>query len=150
MRPQSPTLNFSSLSVSFFIHSTEDEGRVVGSVFKALDLPKESIEIESLEGYFGNTLKLAKSHITGESATSISQSILSKLDSRSRALVASELTSRMDEHDALYIRIDRQLLLGQEGELVLGDEEPVRVKLKPKHRFGGRDAMMEAYRKLLK
>ncbi len=53
----------------------------------------------------------------------------------------------MDEHDALYLRIDRQSI---DRELVISDEEPIRVKLKPKFRVGGRASMKEGYGEMIR
>jgi RNA binding exosome subunit len=137
---------FASVTISFLIHSTEDESRLLNQVSQSFGIPLESIKIETLEGHYGNPLHSAKAHIVGPEANALSKLILVKLDFVSRETVLSELEKSIDEHDSLYLRLDRQLL----GEnLVLGSEEPIRIKLKPKNRYSNRRAIREAYRELL-
>ncbi len=141
------TNGFASVTISFFIHSTEEVSRLTDKISRSLGIPLNSIELETLEGHYGNVLHSAKAHILGEQADLVSKLILERLDSASKATIASELERSIDEHDALYLRLDRQLL----GEsLVIGSEEPIRVKLKPKSRYRSRAAMRSAYLEMLK
>jgi RNA binding exosome subunit len=146
MSQRNPKPEFASVTISFFIHSTEDESRLLNQASNSFGIPLNQIELESLEGHYVNRLRSAKIHVTGKDANLVSESILSKLNSQSKKIILDELEKSVDEHDSLYLRLDRQLL----GEtLVLGSEEPIRIKLKPKNRYGNRRAIHNAYRKLL-
>ncbi len=138
---------FASVTISFFIHSTEDEVRLIQNVSKALGISKDSIVLDNLQGHHGNTLRSAKAHIIGNEANRISKYILGTLDVPSKSTVVSELEKSVDEHDALYLRLDRQLV---SQKLALSAEEPIRVKLKPRNRFENRRAIKDAYLELLK
>lgn len=139
-------IEFSSVTISFFIHSTEDESRLVNEVSRSLGILATSVELDKLEGHYGNVLHSAKAHIVGQGADQVSKLILSRLDSQSKGTIISGLEKSVDEHDTLYLRLDRQLL----GEsLKLGSEEPIRIKLKPKNRYGNRRGIRDAYRELL-
>jgi RNA binding exosome subunit len=140
-------LEFSSVTVSFFLHATEDHERLLGGVSSRLGLDRNTLELEEMEGHFGNKIVTAKAHVTGRNAQRLAAFILANISSSSRSKLLSEFDRSMDEHDALYLRIDRQSL---ESEISFSDQEPIRVKIKPKYRAGGRGAMKEAYRELIK
>jgi RNA binding exosome subunit len=138
--------DFASVTLSFLIHATEDESRLLRQVSSSFGVPQEKIQLEVLEGYYGNYLRLAKIHVTGKEANILSDSIFVRLDRESRRALLLELEKSVDQHDSLYLRIDRQLL----GErLTLGSEEPIRIKLKPKNRHGNRISVRNRYRELL-
>jgi RNA binding exosome subunit len=88
----------------------------------------------------------AKSRIIGQEADNVSRSILAKLQSQSKVVIVTELEKCIDEHDSLYLRLDRQLL---DQSLVLGSEEPIRIKFKLKNGFANREKTRELYRELL-
>lgn len=141
------SFGFTSVTISFLIHSTEDVQSLVGLVSKKLQIPENEFEIRQLEGHYGNSLHYASAHVTGNSADVVSTFIFSSLDEKSKKSLAMNLDSSLDEHDALYLRLDRQLL---NRWLTLGSEEPIRIKFKPNNRRGGRKAVREQYADLLR
>jgi RNA binding exosome subunit len=145
-RPKT-SFGFTSVMISFLIHSTEDVQSLVELVSRKLHLPGNAFEVCHMEGHYGNSLHYASSHITGDSADSVSVTIFSNLDEKSKKSLTLNLDSSLDEHDALYIRLDRQLL---NQCLTLGSEEPIRIKFKPNNRRGGRKAVRDQYLDLLR
>jgi len=140
-------LEFASVTVSFFVHSTEDSERLLSLISEKLGLAPEELKTESVEGYYGNAIVSVKAHITGKRAREVALGILRSLSKRAKQQILSELKKSMDEHDALYLRIDRQSI---NREIALSDEEPIRVKLKPKFRVGGHNSMKEGYEELIR
>lgn len=140
MRPE-----FSSVTISFFIHSTEDRERLLTSVSARLRLATEELEIEEVEGHFGNRIVSVKAHITGRRAQDIASNMLTNLSKRAKNQTLADLGRSIDEHDSLYLRLDRQTI---DGAIALSDQEPVRVKLKPKFRES-RESMREGYKELI-
>jgi RNA-binding protein len=140
-------IEFASVTISFFIHATEDKERLVGEISKALSLDPSEFSFESLEGHYGNPLTKAKAHIIGERAKGLSRKIIDSLSSASKQDLLSSIEKHVDEHGDLYLRLDRQSL--RHG-LSLGDDEPVRIKLKL--RFGSRrlGETVEEYRRMIK
>ena len=141
-------MEFSSVTVSFFVHSTEDEPRLLKSVQERLGIQEEEISKEKMEGFFGNEIISFRAHIIGKRAQPVSNLIFNSLSKPARSLLLSEIDKSLDEHDSLYLRLDRQSL--GDPEISLSDEEPIRVKLKPKSRFGGRLSMKEQYVELIR
>jgi RNA binding exosome subunit len=140
-------VEFASVTISFFIHSTEDETLVEQEVSQTFGLHPGEVSFDKVQGHFGNQMLFAKAHLTGTRAAAVSAVILGKLSERAKSQLEAEIERSTDEHDALYLRLDRQSLSDGLG---ISDEEPLRVKLKPKVRAGGRGAMIEAYKEMLK
>ncbi|HYB03861.1 MAG TPA: RNA-binding domain-containing protein, partial [Nitrososphaerales archaeon] len=132
--------------ISFFIHSTEDEEQLMKLVRDRLGLDPPEISEEKIIGHFGNEILSVKAHVIGPRAQSIAGQILRQLSSAARASIRGEMEKSLDEHDSLYFRLDRQSL--HEPLISLSDEEPIRIKLKPKSRSGGRKAMKAEYEEL--
>lgn len=130
------------------IHATEAEEDLLRKVKEKFGINDEDISLDKIQGYFGNLILSVKIHVIGPGTKQVANRIFSCLSKNSRETLLSELDKSMDEHDSLYVRIDRQNL-GTE-EIFLSDEEPIRVKLKPKRRTGGRESMKKEYVELLK
>jgi RNA binding exosome subunit len=141
-------MEFSSVTISLFIHSTEDPERLLQQIKTRFGLDDVEVSKEFITGHFGNEIISVKAHIIGKRALQVADKIVESLSGSSRLSVVEQIDRSIDEHDALYLRIDRQTL--DDGLLGLSDEEPIRIKLKPKTRSGGRQAMISEYRELLK
>ena len=140
-------LDFSSVTVSFFVHSTEDEDRLMELVKNRLGIDETEITEEKITGYFGNEMTSVRAHIIGKRAQVVASQIFELLSKPARVTILSEIEKSLDEHDSLYLRLDRQSL--KDDFLSVSDEEPIRIKLKPKNRFGGRVSMMQEYKELI-
>jgi RNA binding exosome subunit len=141
-------LDFSSVSVSLLVHATEDYDELMKMVKGSLGLEEEEVSAEKIKGYFGNEIVSVKVHVIGLRAKAVGGQIFSRLSKNARSLLLSELEKSMDEHDSLYFRVDRQTL--GSGQIELSDEEPIRVKIKPRSRYGGREFMKKQFTELIK
>jgi RNA binding exosome subunit len=141
-------MDFSSVTVSYFIHSTEDMDRLLRLVKSKLGLEDEEVSEEKITGYFGNEMISVKAHVIGEQANIVANLIVASLSREAKNSILSELEKSLDEHDSLYLRLDRQTL--GEKFLNLSDEEPIRIKFKPKSRSGGRRSIIEQYEELIR
>jgi RNA binding exosome subunit len=116
--------------VSYFIQMTEDEAKVKRAVAALLggDLPEER---EVVEGHFGNSIALIKHHLTGASAEEAFDRIVQAMAAGERRAIRADLSSVVDEHGALYIRLNKQVLVLR-GEASLTSSDPVRIRVKPR------------------
>jgi RNA binding exosome subunit len=137
----------SSITISYFIHSTEDEERLNSAVCKAFGLEPREISFTCAEGHYGNRLVYAKAHLVGERASEVYESVSQSLTDSAHVQLGTLIERSIDEHDALYLRFDRQNL---NGGLALSDEEPIRLKVKPRFRKGGKSIMASMYRRDLR
>lgn len=118
-----------SLEASCFVQATEDEVRLRESIAKALGTARAP-EAEVLEGHFGNRIVRLVWRITGEEASASFVALMSLLGRDGRRELARELPACLDEHGALYVRLDKQALV--EGVASLSSSDPVRVRAKPR------------------
>lgn len=118
---------------------------MLSSVSAKLGLAKTDFELGEVQGHFGNKIVTVKAHVTGTRAQDIASDMLMNLSKGARAQTLEDLGKTIDEHDALYLRIDRQSI---DWVIALSDQEPIRVKLKPKIR-GSRKSMREGYKELI-
>ena len=119
-----------SLEISYFIQATEDEERVRKAVEAMVgrELPEERQEAE---GHHGNPIVWVRHHLTGDQAVAGLRGIVSRMGEDERKAILDDLTPMLDEHNALFLRLSKQVLV-MKGAAVLASSDPVRVKLKPR------------------
>lgn len=119
-----------SLEVSYFVQMTEDEERVRRAVAALLGgEPKE--EREEAQGHYGNRILLVRVHMTGDEAETALSRVISRLGTDEKRTILGGLRGALDEHNALYIRLSKQVLV-MSGSAVLASSDPIRVKVKPR------------------
>lgn len=126
-----------ALELSYFLHATEDESRVVHSVQEYMNLKAEP-RFDELRGHFGNRILLVRYHLAGGEAERLFVTITSRLDRTEARSVRDTIHEMMDEHRALYLRLSKQELI--KGRVVLSPSDPIRVKVKPRSFMIGGDA----------
>ncbi|HVC27286.1 MAG TPA: RNA-binding domain-containing protein [Nitrososphaerales archaeon] len=126
-----------SLEVSYFLQMTEDEDKVRRAVASLLggDIPAERQEVE---GHYGNKIVWIRHHLTGDEAEAALRQIVSHIEPDERKAILGDLGAVLDEHNALYIRLSKQVLV-MKGSAVLASSDPVRVKVKPRSYMIKRD-----------
>ena len=118
-----------SVEVTYLIHATEDEGKVEAALTKLFGMPLVASK-DSLLGHFGNPITMGRVHLTGDEAASAFGSLVSALPRGVRREVALDIGSHIDEHMALYLRLDKQRLVS--GSVALGEDDAVRIRVKPR------------------
>lgn len=134
-----------SLEVAYLVHATEDPAKIGDAVSRFLSR-QTAPEVERLEGHFGNPILKARVHLTGEEASEALAKALAKIPRPLRASVVADLPLFMDEHSALFLRLDKQSMVF--GPLRLGGSDPVRIKVKPRL-FQLKGPASRLYRELL-
>ncbi|MDG6910797.1 MAG: hypothetical protein JRN18_00410 [Nitrososphaerota archaeon] len=118
-----------SVEVSYLIHATEDEKKVCDAVARLLG-GDPVMQREALEGHFGNRIVRIRIHLTGDVASLAFRHIVAGLPRQVRAAVSDRLAAFVDEHSALYLRLDKQRLIS--GTAEIGTTDSIRVKVKPR------------------
>ncbi|MDG6900068.1 MAG: hypothetical protein JRN44_02325 [Nitrososphaerota archaeon] len=118
-----------SVEVSYLIHATEDEKKVGDAVARLLG-GSPVLQREVLEGHFGNQIVRIRIHLTGDVAASAFRHIVAGLPPQVRDAISDELAALVDEHSALYLRLDKQKLIS--GAPEIGTTDSIRVKVKPR------------------
>ena len=118
-----------TLEVSYFLHATEDLGKVK-PIVAALIGSKAPPQVEEMIGHFGNPIEKVELRLHGDEAAKSLDSVMSKLPPSLRADLLEEIDEHLDEHSSLFIRLDKQKLV--QGQLAMGSSDVVRIKVKPK------------------
>jgi len=118
-----------SLDISCFIHATEDKEKLSRAVQDTLSL-RDGPDEENLEGHFGNTITNLRWHPTTDQAWASFRAIVARLGEERRRALVREIGEHLDEHGALYIRLDKQAMLG--GVASFSASDPIRIKVKPR------------------
>src|SRR5712692_7675469 len=110
-----------SLEISYFIQATEDEEKVRRAVAALVggDLPEERQEAE---GHHGNKIVWVRHRLTGEEAEGGLRGIVSHLGVDEKKAILGGLGSGLDEHNALYVRLSKQVLV-MKGDAVLASSD---------------------------
>jgi len=119
-----------SVEVSYFLQMTEDEEKVRKAVADLVggELPEDRQEAE---GHHGNKIVWVTLRLTGDEAEAALRQIISHIEAEDRKVILGDLGSMLDEHNALYIRLSKQVLV-MRGSAVLAASDPIRVKVKPR------------------
>jgi RNA binding exosome subunit len=134
-----------AVEVAYFVHVTEDPEKL-GKAVAALVGLAPTQDGEPLEGHFGNRIIVMKIRAVGDEAESAARRVFASMPREMKREILSGLGSFVDEHSALFLRFDKQLLV--QGRLAMGSGDPVRVKVKPRLFRIGQGAL-EFYRNLL-
>jgi len=131
-----------SVEVTYLVHATEDVAKVADSVSSVLGIGAPPTE-EAMEGHFGNRISRVRFHVTGEDAQNVFEKLVAGLEPSARKDVSRGLENFLDEHSALYLRLDKQEIIG--GLLSLSETDAVRVKVKLRL-FALKSGAIEFYR----
>lgn len=108
------------LELSAFVHSTEVEERVVSALLNAVPAELRSsllqqVKKQSLEGYYGNVIKLVKLSVGRSAASSVLKYVLCSMSKTDREILLNTLGSRVESRRTrLHIRLSKQdLYLGR-------------------------------------
>jgi RNA binding exosome subunit len=118
-----------ALEISCFVQATEDTEKVRDAIAGTLAI-QQGPEQEDLEGHFGNSIVHLKWHLTGEQAWTSFQTLISLLGKDGRREIIRELHAYLDDHGALYIRLNKQTLVS--GIASFSSSDPIRVRVKPR------------------
>ena len=118
-----------SVEATYYVHATEDPAKFA-PVMEALLGRGAEPEREEMEGHYGNRILRVRYHLVGEEANSAFSSLVNGMDAAAKKELMGALEQAVDEHGALYVRLDKQLLLS--GKAAMGRGDSVRIRVKPR------------------
>ncbi|MBI4258921.1 MAG: hypothetical protein HY619_08190 [Thaumarchaeota archaeon] len=121
-------VRLSSAEVSFLIHATEDEDRLIEAVAEKLSVPKNLFVIKRMKGHFDNPISQCMAVMHGDLASRFAETVFSRIRVSDRIILKNALSDHIDEHGSVYLRIDKQKLVN--GKIELAQRDPIRVRLK--------------------
>ena len=99
------------LRAQVFVHATEEKDRVLRALMEVFpeDLrPFLEVEVDELEGHYGNPIVKIVARIRGPDAERAFRHILSRLTRIDRGALAGTLEDRVDREGTLYFRLSKQ------------------------------------------
>ncbi len=126
---ESEEMKISSVTISIFCHETEDCDKIkkaVEGVFPSVN--EADMNLHKVKGHFGNYIYLLEYKFVKSLAGVAFEEILSRISSTDLLVILTTLTSRM-EKSKLYLRFDKQYLVGKEEMVLREGNDVVRVMI---------------------
>ena len=136
-------LEFRSANIRVLIHATEDEKKVLEVICTALNIPLEEFVFVTMEGHYGNTVRIAKANLIGADVNALATKILESISRDDKVMMAREIETHLDDDGTFYIRLSKQELV--RGTFRLSENDPVRIMIKS---GGTYNDILDGYRKL--
>jgi len=117
-----------SAEISTIAHATEDPVKVESAVRRLLQGLNQQFTRNYLEGHHGNQIIKFNARLTQSNAVGFASRFIEQLSKSERNLILQNLALHRDDEGNLYIRINKQKSF--RGEVLLGDDDPIRIKIK--------------------
>jgi RNA-binding protein len=139
-------IRFSSAEINIVVHATEDENKILHSLFDVLSIPSEKFSYSFSEGHWGNKILVLTATIDGQVAKDLILKIISLLNSVDRYHLSNFFDKYVDEKGNLYIRLDKQRIC--KGRISLSERDSIRIRFRPVRRYKP-SSNLQNYRGLL-
>lgn len=117
-----------SAEISTIAHATEDPVKVESALRRLLQALNQQFTRNYLEGHHGNQIIKFNTRLTQSNAVEFASRFIKQLSKNERNLILQNLTLHCDDEGNLYVRINKQKSF--RGEVQLGDDDPIRIKIK--------------------
>jgi RNA binding exosome subunit len=125
--------NIIMLELSFNVHATEDEKKLLGILKKNFNIEESVFSKTVFEGYHGNPISKYTVIIKDALAQDIFEIIFKRLSSYDKTKLLDSISQNIDSSKALYIRLDKSSLF--EDGFRVGESNTFHFKFKPKLRY---------------
>lgn len=138
------------MDISSSIHATEDPGKVIAACRNVLpaDYADEiTFERRDLLGHYRNPITLLRARIKQKQVLeAFIENLAGSLSDVEKQLLSSDVSRRIDDKGALYLRLDKQEAF--QGQMKLGNMDPIRITLKLARRRKSLEETIAFYRSL--
>ncbi|HYZ50800.1 MAG TPA: RNA-binding domain-containing protein [Nitrososphaeraceae archaeon] len=139
-------IRFSSAEINIVVHATENEKKILQSLYDILLISAEKFTSSVYDGHWGNKILLLTATIDGQVAKELILKITSLLNSVDRYHLSNFFDKYVDEKGNLYIRLDKQRIC--KGRISLSDMDSIRIRFRPVKRYKP-SSNLQNYRVLL-
>jgi RNA-binding protein len=139
-------IRFSSAEINIVVHATENEKKILDSLYDILSIPAEKFISSVSDGHWGNKISILNATIDGQVAKELILKIISLLNSVDRYHLSNFFDKYVDEKGNLYIRLDKQRIC--KGRISLSDMDSIRIRFRPVKRYKP-SSNLQNYRVLL-
>ena len=123
------TKNMVILEMTFNVHATEDEKKILGILKKNFDIEESIFSKTDFEGYHGNFISKYNATIKDALAQHIFEIIFGRLSSTDKRKMLEDIGQNIDSTKAFYIRLDKSSLF--EDRFKVGESNAFHFKFKP-------------------
>lgn len=138
------------MEISSFIHATEDPDKVIAACRNVLpaDYAGEiAFERRHLLGHYRNPITLLRARIKRKQVVAaFIENLAGSLSDVEKRFLSSDVSRRIDDKGALYLRLDKQEAF--QGQMKLGNMDPIRITLKLFRRRKSLEETIDFYRSL--
>jgi RNA binding exosome subunit len=131
-----------SVEISTIAHATEDPSKVEAVLRKLVADSNQQFTRRYLEGHHRNPIITFTAKLTNRTAAQFACNFVKQLSRNSRLLIQRNLALHSDDKGNLYIRVDKQKSV--KGKIELGEDDPIRIKIKFNRLSGDLDQMVTA------
>jgi RNA-binding protein len=139
-------IRFSSAEINIVVHATENEKKILDSLYGILSISAEKFISSVSDGHWGNKISILTATIDGQVAKELILKIISLLNSVDRYHLSNFFDKYVDEKGNLYIRLDKQRIC--KGRISLSDMDSIRIRFRPVKRYKP-SSNLQNYRVLL-
>ena len=139
-------IRFSSAEINIVVHATENEKKILDSLYGILSIPAEKFISSVSDGHWGNKISILTATIDGQVAKELILKIISLLNSVDRYHLSNFFDKYVDEKGNLYVRLDKQRIC--KGRISLSDMDSIRIRFRPVKRYKP-SSNLQNYRVLL-
>ena len=139
-------IRFSSAEINIVVHATENEKKILDSLYGILSISAEKFISSVSDGHWGNKISILTATIDGQVAKELILKIISLLNSIDRYHLSNFFDKYVDEKGNLYIRLDKQRIC--KGRISLSDMDSIRIRFRPVKRYKP-SSNLQNYRVLL-
>lgn len=139
-------IRFSSAEINIVVHATENENKILHSLYDILSIPSEKFMSLVSDGHWGNKISVLTATIDGQVAKELILKIISMLNSVDRYHLSNFFDKYVDEKGNLYIRLDKQRIC--KGRISLSDSDSIRIRFRSIRRYKP-SSNLQNYRVLL-
>jgi RNA binding exosome subunit len=132
-----------SVEISTIAHATEDQSKVEAVLRKLMADSNQPFTRRYLEGHHRNPIITFNAKLTDRVAAQFARNFVKQLSRNSRLRIQRNLALHSDDKGNLYIRVDKQKPV--KGEVELGEDDPIRIKIKFNRLTGDLDQMINAF-----
>ena len=135
-----------SVEISTIAHATEDPSKVEAVLRKLVADSNPQFTRRYLEGHHRNPIITFNAKLTNKTAAQFARDFVKQLSRNSRLLIQRNLALHSDDKGNLYIRVDKQKSV--KGQIELGEDDPIRIKIKFNRLSGDLEQMITAFLEL--
>jgi len=136
-----------SVEVSTIAHATDDLEKILSTLNRLIPDSLRGRQLFTrryLQGHYGNPIVTFEAHLTAPSdIEDFKGFFLNQLLDAERLSIVRDLDRHIDPEGNLYVRIDKQRLF--RGVARLGQDDPIRVRMKFTKFAGNTTALMAEY-----